>query len=68
VDRSSVQKPDFKKEIGVSVFMSMKFSASVMFVCGIIGDTFEIIIRFVEFSNLRISMLWLSTVIVDSDK
>lgn len=44
-DRSSVEKPAFKKVIGVIVAIPYWFNASVINVCGIIGDTFEIIIH-----------------------
>jgi hypothetical protein len=56
-DKSSVVKPAFKKEIGVSILISMLFYAFVMYECRIMGETLEIITRFDWFSNLRIGMV-----------
>jgi hypothetical protein len=49
--------------IGVSVLTLMLFNAFVMYECGIMGETLEIITRFDWFSNLWIGMLRLLTVI-----
>lgn len=43
-DFFSVENPAFKKEIGVSVLMPMRFNTSLIYVFGIIGDMFKIII------------------------
>jgi hypothetical protein len=61
--KSSVVKPAFKNVIGVNVLMSMLLNAFVMYECGIMGETLEIIIFFDCFSNLRIGMMRLLTVI-----
>ena len=45
-DKSSVERPAFKNAINVSVDMPIRFNASVIYECGIIGDTFEMIMRF----------------------
>lgn len=45
-DKSSVEKPAFKNVICISVFMPIRFSASVIYVYGIKSDTFEIMMRF----------------------
>ena len=63
-DKTFEEKPAFKNVIGVSVYMPISFNASVIYECRIIGDTFEMIMRFAQFSNLRSSILLLSTVII----
>lgn len=57
-DKSSVVKPALRIIIGVSILTPKLFNASVMiYIVGIVGDTFDKMIRFDWFSNLRIGII-----------
>jgi len=62
--RSSDDKPALMNEIREVVLIPALVSATYMSECGIIGETFEIIIRLVGLTSLLILIVWLFTLIV----